>query len=126
MVIGLTGKYCSGKNAAESIMTEYGYPSIDVDKLGHLALAGEIEKIEKAFGAGVITQDADGVKSVDRRALGAIVFSDPAGLKRLESISHPWMKAETARLVEVQKASGAKHIIINAAILYHMKLDFPL
>ena len=123
MVIGLTGKYCAGKNAAEAILTSSGYPSIDVDKLGHLVLAGEIDRIEEAFGAEVITKDSDGSRIVDRRALGSIVFADPNALKRLESISHPWMKEETARLVDEHRASGAEHVIINAAILYRMKLD---
>ena len=122
MVIGLTGKYCAGKNAAESVLTALGYPSIDVDKLGHHALESEIDHIEEAFGAGVIVEK-DGIRKVDRRALGSIVFSEPEALKRLEAISHPWMKNETARLVEEYKSGGASHVIVNAAILYKMKLD---
>ncbi|HAK46389.1 MAG TPA: dephospho-CoA kinase [Spirochaeta sp.] len=124
MVIGLTGKYCSGKNVAEAVLTEYGIPSIDVDKLGHLALDAQIDRIEEAFGASVIADGGHGVdRTVNRRALGSIVFADSAALARLESISHPWMKEETARLVDEYKAAGAKHVVINAAILHKMKLD---
>ncbi|MDC7227945.1 MAG: dephospho-CoA kinase [Spirochaetales bacterium] len=122
MVIGLTGKYCAGKNAAEAILIEEGIPSIDVDKLGHQALSANIERIEQNFGAEVIKSDEKG-RSVNRRALGEIVFSDPAALKKLEAISHPWMKDETARLIKEYTAAGARHVIVNAAILHKMKLD---
>ncbi len=123
MVIGLTGKYCSGKNAAAQIFDDKKIPSIDVDKLGHQALAANTERIESEFGSRVISIEADGSKSVDRKALGSIVFSDPAQLAKLEAISHPWMKQETARLVSEMQAQGSSMVIINAAILYKMELD---
>lgn len=125
MVIGLTGKYCAGKNAAEAFFTAQKIPSIDVDKLGHLALDAQLDQIENAFGPSVISSpdEASGIRTVNRRALGAVVFSDPAALNKLEAISHPWMKEETARLIAEKKAEGAEHVVINAAILHKMKLD---
>ncbi len=128
MVIGLTGKYCAGKNAAAAVFEEKGIPVIDVDKLGHLALEANTKLIRQAFGDGVMHKQADAGcpdsgAAVDRKALGALVFSDPEALEKLESINHPWMKEETARLVKQYTAEGAPHVVINAAILYKMKLD---
>ncbi len=118
MVIGLTGKYCAGKNAVSAVLEATGAAVIDVDKLGHQALAENSSKIVEAFGADII--DTDG--SVNRRKLGAVVFSDPSMLAKLESISHPWMVEKTQQLISEYQADGIEHVIINAAILLHMKL----
>ena len=127
MVIGLSGKYCAGKNAAAAVFEEIGIPTIDVDRLGHLALESEVDRIEKEFGPSVIkTESACGGEParrvVDRRALGGIVFSDPGRLRALEKITHPWMVDETRRRIESFTGEGAKHVVVNAAILLHMGL----
>ena len=118
MVIGLSGKYCSGKNSAAALLEDKGIPSIDVDRLGHAALEANAEKIIAEFGGSVAGPDG----SVDRKALGNIVFSDPESLKRLEAVSHPWMAEETSRLVNRYLSSGSRHVVINAAVLYRMGL----
>ncbi len=118
MVIGLTGKYCAGKNAVSAVLEEAGAAVIDVDKLGHQALAENSLKIADVFGKDII--DPDG--SVNRRKLGAVVFSDPSMLAKLESISHPWMVEKTRRLITEYQTAGKENVIINAAILLHMKL----
>lgn len=122
MVIGLAGKYCSGKNRVAKILEEYGYPSIDEDKLGHKALDAQLEQIKEAFGSGVIALK-DGKELINRKTLGAIVFADKDELEKLERISHPWMIAETEKQIKDYTSKGAEYIILNAAILYRMKLD---
>lgn len=122
MVIGLTGKYCAGKNQAAAVLESKGWRSIDVDKLGHQALKAQTGLIKEAFGDAVIINEG-GIESVNRKALGKIVFSSAEQLQRLEQISHPWMVTETARLITQYQAEGAEHVIINAAVLYRMKLD---
>lgn len=127
MIIGLSGKYCAGKNAAADIFTEMGVPSIDVDKLGHLALDAEIGRIEKEFGSLVIIEDElqngnSQRRTVNRKALGEIVFSDPERMKVLEAITHPWMVSETTRLADQYLRQGSTHVVVNAAILLKMGL----
>ncbi|MBI9108471.1 MAG: dephospho-CoA kinase [Spirochaetales bacterium] len=127
MVIGLSGKYCSGKNAAATIFEGMQIPSIDVDKLGHLALESEIGRIEKEFGSRVIQEEESckggaAARTVDRKALGEIVFAEPEKLKALESIIHPWMVSETERRIREYTSGGSRHIVINAAILFKMGL----
>ena len=87
---------------------------IDEDKLGHVALDNNREKLVAAFGDSIIT---DG--KVDRKKLGPIVFSDKEKLEKLNSISHPWMVAETLRLCREAESEG-KIAVINAAILEKM------
>jgi dephospho-CoA kinase len=59
---------------------------------------------------------ADG--TIDRRALGAIVFADPAARAKLNAIVHPLIAAELAGTIACARADGfAGPIVIEAAIL---------
>ncbi len=115
MVLGVTGGYCAGKDAAVGFLKSHGIIEINEDNIGHDALLSLNTEVEAAFGPRVI--DGDG--RVDRKALGAIVFSDLKALSRLEGILHPWMIEETRRQVS---AAGSAHTMINAAILHRMGL----
>ena len=87
MVLGLTGKYCSGKNMAGRVFTGRGWDELDVDCFGHDALIKNTARIVKVFGQDVLSSDG----SIDRKRLGSIVFDSKAYLRRLESIIHPEM-----------------------------------
>ena len=113
MIIGLTGKSCSGKDYVAHLFGEE-FVVIDEDKLGHVALDNNREKLVAAFGDSIIT---DG--RVDRKKLGPMVFSDKEKLEKLNSISHPWMVAETLSLCREAERKG-KIAVINAAILEKM------
>ena len=113
MIIGLTGKSCSGKDYVAHLFGEE-FVVIDEDNLGHVALDNNREKLVAAFGDSIIT---DG--KVDRKKLGPTVFSDKEKLEKLNSISHPWMVAETLRLCREVESEG-KIAVINAAILEKM------
>lgn len=113
-VLGIAGRYCAGKDAVVKILASRGFRSIDVDAVGHEALEERRDGIREAFGDGVM--NADG--SVDRRALGARVFRDPADLARLESLVHPLMVEKVKALLSRERGK----LLINAAILHRMGL----
>lgn len=113
MIIGLTGKSCSGKDTVASLLDD-NFRVVDVDKLGHTALERNIDLIRKAFGDEVITAGA-----VDRKKLGPLVFSDSAKLETLNSITHPWMVQETLQECKKIEAEG-RIAVINAALLEAM------
>ena len=115
MVIGLTGKYCAGKDSVSRIFAASGWAVIDVDSLGHDALASRAEEVFAAFGPSVRRAGGE----VDRRALGRIVFRHPAALARLEAIVHPIMKEEVRRII----ARTPGNVIVNAALLHRMGLE---
>lgn len=123
MIIGITGKYCAGKDHVAGILKEMGFSEIDLDKIGHEELNLRREAVFKRFGARLRREDS----SVDRKGLGEIVFSDPKALQELESLLHPGMKRRTA---EILGDSPDKNWIINAAILktlgLHPLCDFIL
>ena len=113
MIVGLTGRSCSGKDRVASLLDDR-FTVIDEDGLGHVALDANRDRIVEAFGEDILTEG-----KVDRKKLGPKVFSSPEALKTLESIAHPWMVEETLRECREAEKEG-KIPVINAAILEKM------
>ncbi|HZJ87537.1 MAG TPA: dephospho-CoA kinase [Sphaerochaeta sp.] len=114
IVIGVTGKICSGKNRYAAAFAACGAQTVDVDTLGHEVLSSKAKAVAAVFG---LELQADG--TIDRKALGEIVFSDPLALKQLEEILHPAMVERIKGLID---ASDAPLFVINAALLERMRL----
>jgi len=111
MLIGLTGKYCAGKNHAAAILEKRGLPVLDVDKLGHAALENKKDEVFSRFGNEVKNPDG----SVNRRLLGEKVFGKKDEINALEAIVHP----QTDRMVlEWIASQNGKTCVINAALLH--------
>src|SRR6266487_1758321 len=88
-VIGITGNIACGKTAVGHMLLDLGAERyIDTDAVVHkLYQRGQpiAVKVAEVFGPGVVAPDG----SIDRNALGAIVFQDSEAMHRLESIVHP-------------------------------------
>jgi dephospho-CoA kinase len=110
MLIGLTGKYCAGKNHVAALLEKRGLPVFDVDKCGYQILEAEKEKVFFRFGKDL--QMADG--SVNRRLLGLRVFGNSEKLAALEAIVHPPVNRMVDEWVAVQNGD----CVINAALLH--------
>jgi dephospho-CoA kinase len=111
--IGITGPIGCGKSTVARWLGELGARVIDADQVAReVTPAGspELAAIVEAFGPGVI--DADG--ALDRRALGRIVFADPAALARLESIIHPAVRPRILAAVAGAEQEGAAAVVIEA------------
>jgi dephospho-CoA kinase len=116
MVIGVSGKYCAGKSTLVSFLKKKDFYPVDVDKLGHDALVIKRESIIACFGRDILGSDG----SIDRKALGKIVFARKAKLEELESIVHPVMAEEVGSIV----GSGVHgDIVLDAAMLFKMGLE---
>ncbi len=113
-IVGLTGGYCSGKSRAADILEAMGFRNVDADRLAHRALGLCSGRLAEVFGPGVLAADG----SVDRRALGALVFADPERLRLHESIVHPVILA----LMD-EEIAAADRVCINAPLLY--RTDYP-
>ncbi len=115
MIVGLTGKYCAGKNFVAGVFEKNNFLHIDVDKLGHAALPGIKQDLVKYFGEEILAGD-----NIDRKKLGSIVFSDKKSKKVLEKLIHPPMVEMLKKEIEKNSSSD---ILLNAAILHRMGLD---
>jgi dephospho-CoA kinase len=112
-VLGLTGSIAMGKSTAARLLRRMRIPVYDSDAEIHALLAkgGDgVAPVDAAF-PGVVRGGA-----VDRAALGARVFADPASLRRLEAILHPlaWRR---------QRAFLARHMRARTKLVC---LDVPL
>jgi dephospho-CoA kinase len=86
--VGLTGGIATGKSFCLSRFAKLGVPVIDADVVSREVVepgTPALEAIRSRFGASVIAADG----SLDRAALGAIVFTDRTARADLESIVHP-------------------------------------
>lgn len=95
-LIALTGGIASGKSTIAEHWAGRGAIVIDADALvREVQQPGSpvLQKIADEFGAGMIGEDG----TLDRAALGAVVFRDPDALARLNGIVHPAVKEESAR-----------------------------
>ena len=111
MVIGLTGMYCAGKNFVGSLLEKRGFPVLDVDKLGYIAIENQKTAIFARFGESI--KNSDG--TVNRRLLGEKVFGKEKELEALEAIVHPEANRLTLEWLDGQ---NGKDCVINAALLH--------
>jgi len=115
-IVGLTGGIGAGKSTVAAILAELGARVIDADRIGHeVYLPGSegFRRVVEAFGPGVVGTDG----SIDRRALGALVFADPAARARLNAIVHPLIGAELQRRLVAARDADRRPIVIEAAIM---------
>ena len=99
MRVGLTGGVASGKSTVSAILADLGAVVIDADLLAREVVApgtDGLAAIVEAFGEVVLAPDG----SLDRPALGAIVFGDDEKRRTLEGIVHPRVRARGRELEE--------------------------
>lgn len=120
MIVGLTGKACSGKNVvADLLVRETGWPSIDFDKLGWPVLEESHQELVELFGKDCITTQG----TVDHLVIRQAMYRNPALRKALEAITHPKIVAMGHHLTEEARKKGFEAIIWNAPLLQRVHLD---
>ena len=118
MVICVAGPIAAGKNFVCSILEEQGFFCVDADLVIHQVIKEKEEEIflqfkEEATAAGLELKKSDG--SLDRRALGRLLFRRPEFLERQERIVYPEFEARVQKLIDSENSRG---LAINAALLY--------
>jgi dephospho-CoA kinase len=111
--IGITGPIGCGKSAVAGWLRELGATVIDADELARESTSpGEpaLDAVFDRFGEGY--RRADG--SLDRAALGRLVFSDPAALADLEAIVHPAVRSRIEIAMSAAEAAEAPAIAVEA------------
>jgi dephospho-CoA kinase len=115
-IIGLTGGIGSGKSSAAEVFARLGAPVISADSLARTLLDTDPvvrDLISKRFGKKIYGAG----DRADRRALAAVVFSNPAALRRLNAILHPRVRRETMRWIH-RLPRTVPIAMIEAALLY--------
>jgi dephospho-CoA kinase len=116
-VIGLVGGVGAGKSAVAAEMARLGAVVVDADALGHVLLQSpSVRRIVRGrWGPGVMGPDG----SVDRAALGRIVFADAAEREAINAILHPRIRRVMRRVIS---AAGTVRrinaVVLDAAVLF--------
>jgi dephospho-CoA kinase len=118
-LIGLIGTLGSGKSTVRQMLEELGARGIDADLLAHVVMRRGTRTwraIVDAFGVQVLTHDGH----IDRRALSARAFANPAALQKLESIVHP---AVLALIKDILRENQQPVVVLEAIKLFETGMD---
>lgn len=117
LVIGLTGPSGAGKGEVARLFEAYGLPVINADKVYHELLlppSSCLDELTQCFGREILASDG----SLDRRVLSGIVFSDPASLQRLNSITHRYVMEKVQALLTQFRSRGVRAAVFDAPQLF--------
>ena len=120
--IGLTGGIASGKSEASRVLLGKGVPVVDADTIAHLALRpGEssYKEIKKVFPGEIFATDG----SIDRKALGALIFSDASQRQKLEAIVHPYVQKKVKEKRQALAAQGNRWAVYDVPLLFESRLE---
>lgn len=121
-IVGLTGGIACGKTAATEYLQSLGAYVVDADVESRALTASGGEAlpiIREKFGGGVFHEDG----TLDRKALGAIVFSDVNRRRELESIIHPMVQHRMLSAVHEAGRAGEKIVFWSVPLLYETGMD---
>lgn len=115
--VGLTGSIAVGKSTVCDIFRELGCHILDADRTAREVVeqgTAGLEKVVKQFGKNILKPDG----SLDRAALGGIVFADEAKRNLLNSIIHPLVfKAQNEWIESLEKSDPHGIAIVDAALM---------
>ena len=110
--IGLTGGIAAGKSVVARRLAELGAVVIDHDVLAREVVEPGtvgLEEVVDAFGEGVLAADG----SLNRPALGRLVFDDAAARARLEGILHPEIRRLAAEREALAGAADDRAVVVH-------------
>jgi dephospho-CoA kinase len=124
--VGLTGGIACGKSRVRRRLADGGVATLDLDAVAHDVMVpggAAYDDVVAAFGTGILAPDG----TVDRAALGDLVFGDPAARARLDGLVHPRVREEEARRARELEAEGHELLVSDAALLVeagvHLRFD---
>ena len=122
--IGITGPIGCGKSQVALWLGELGARVVDADRVARDVAAPGTPvhaAILRRFGATVTAADG----TLDREALGRLVFADPAALRELEALVHPAVRPRILERIAAAEADGAPAVAIEAIKLVEGGLADP-
>lgn len=126
MIIGIVGGICSGKSTISQMLVNKGYFYINADQIGHHLILPDgraYMEVLNCFGNEILNND----KTIDRKKLGDIVFSDNNKLEMLNNITHKYIYNEIKMILNNLRYKSMfeneLNIVVDAALLYEIRLD---
>lgn len=122
--IAITGSIATGKSTVSKYLIQQGYPVIDTDIISRVVVEKGtvgLERLKENFGEDII--QADG--TLNRKALGNIVFNDKASKEKLNQILHPLISKESKERMAAYKEEGHSLIFVDIPLYYEVDIDIP-
>ena len=121
-VIGLTGGIACGKSTVSTILKSLGATVLDADKMAH-----ELMQPKQAlynlyvahWGERILTEHA----TLDRRAIGAIVFNDEKERAWLDSAAHPVLETELQCRLTLLRKKHVPVVVLDVPLLFESGWD---
>ena len=123
--VGLTGGIGSGKSEVARRLASLGAVVVDADALAREAVApgsDGLAQVVAAFGKGVLAPDG----SLDRAAVGRLVFADEDERARLEGIVHPYVARRSAELMAAAPADAVVVYDVPLLVEKHLESGYDL
>lgn len=121
LIIGLTGSIGTGKSLISNQFRKLNIPVVDADLIAREVVEpgqAAYNKIVKTFGKDIL-QDDD---TLDRKALGNIVFNDQEKRKKLNAIIHPAIRKEMLKQRDEYVQQGELCVVLDIPLLYESGL----
>lgn len=125
LTVGLTGPMGAGKTTVARLLEQHGAKVISADRLGHHLLEpgqSVYTEVVKRYGERVLRPDG----TIDRRALGKIVFSTSEELALYNAVVHPPLVAALLDELEAWRGQGGRSggvLVFDAALLYEWSIE---
>ena len=116
-IIGITGPTGAGKTTALGALEELGGRCVDCDAVYHDLLRHNEpmrQELRARFGNNVFSSDG----TLDRKALGAVVFEDAKALVDLNAITHKYVKNAVCEFVDQAQQAGVPAVAVDAIALF--------
>jgi dephospho-CoA kinase len=120
--IGLTGGIASGKSTVARLLSDKGIPVIDADELARKAIelnSPGYQAVVQRYGSDICNNDG----SLNREALGKLIFSNSTEKKWLEELIHPWVQARVLELKNQYQNAGHAAVVYDVPLLFENKLE---
>ncbi len=122
LVIGLTGPSGAGKSTVSALFASFGLPVLDADAIYHALLIPPSDclgELTAHFGTGILLPDG----TLNRRALGNLVFENPEELAVLNAIAHRYVMREIRRRLRDLRDAGTPAAVLDAPQLFEGGAD---
>lgn len=115
----ITGSIATGKSTVTNYLKDHNYIVIDTDLIARQVVevgSNGLKSIQETFGNHLIQSDG----SLNREALGHLIFNNEIAREQLNAILHPLIFAETQRQIQIARQSGAKVVFVDIPLFYEV------
>ncbi len=122
LTIGLTGPTGAGKSTVAGLFASFGLPVLDADRIYRELLIPPsdcLSELVRHFGREILSGDG----TLNRQALGRLVFSDPSELDALNTIAHRHIMSDVRRRLRNLQSDGCPAAVFDAPQLFEAGAD---